>query len=67
VDGHGGAVGGRYLARTPKAEKSRFTRAQGIMVIVEWPSREVALHFMIAKSIGPTAKAALLAQNEFCL
>ena len=61
--------GGRYLARTPKAEKVEGQRApQGIMVIVEWPSKEVALAFYDSEEYRPYRQSRLAgAKNEFLL
>jgi uncharacterized protein (DUF1330 family) len=61
--------GGRYLARTPKAEKVEGARAaQGIMVIVEWPSREAAMAFYESEEYRPYRQKRLAgAKNEFLL
>jgi len=61
--------GGRYLARTPKAEKVEGQRAaQGIMVIVEWPSREAAMAFYESAEYRPYRQKRLAgAKNEFLL
>jgi len=61
--------GGRYLARTPKAEKVEGERAaQGIIVIVEWPSREAAMAFYESAEYRPYRQKRLAgAKNEFLL
>jgi uncharacterized protein (DUF1330 family) len=61
--------GGRYLARTPKAEKVEGQRAlQGIVVIVEWPSKEVATAFYESEEYRPYRQKRLVgAKNEFLL
>lgn len=61
--------GGRYLARTPEAEKVEGERKpQGIMVIVEWPSRETALKFYDSEEYRPYRQKRLAgAKNEFLL
>jgi uncharacterized protein (DUF1330 family) len=61
--------GGRYLARTTKAEKVEGQRAaQGIMVIVEWPSREAAMAFYESAEYRPYRQKRLAgAKNEFLL
>jgi uncharacterized protein (DUF1330 family) len=61
--------GGRYLARTPKAEKVEGERAaRGIMVIVEWPSREAAMAFYESEEYRPYRQKRLAgAKNEFLL
>jgi uncharacterized protein (DUF1330 family) len=61
--------GGRYLARTPKAEKVEGDRKlSGIMVIVEWPSKEVATAFYESEEYRPYRQKRLAgAENEFTL
>jgi uncharacterized protein (DUF1330 family) len=61
--------GGRYLARTPKAEKVEGERAgRGIMVIVEWPSREAAMAFYESEEYRPYRQKRLAgAKNAFLL
>jgi uncharacterized protein (DUF1330 family) len=61
--------GGRYLARTPKAEKVEGERApQGIIVIVEWPSKEAAVGFYESEEYRPYRQSRLAgAKNEFLL
>jgi uncharacterized protein (DUF1330 family) len=61
--------GGRYLARTPKAEKVEGARSlQGIMVIVEWPSKEAATAFYESEEYRPYRQKRLAgAKNEFLL
>ena len=61
--------GGRYLARTPKAEKVEGERKpSGIIVIVEWPSKEVAVAFYESEEYKPYRQKRLAgAKNEFLL
>jgi uncharacterized protein (DUF1330 family) len=61
--------GGRYLARTPKVEKVEGERVpQGIIVIVEWPSREAAMTFYESEEYRPYRQKRLAgAKNEFLL
>ena len=61
--------GGRYLARTPKVEKVEGVRSlQGIMVIVEWPSKEAAIAFYESEEYRPYRQKRLAgAKNEFVL
>jgi uncharacterized protein (DUF1330 family) len=61
--------GGRYLARTPKAEKVEGARApQGIIVIVEWPSKEAAVAFYESEEYRPYRQMRIAgAKNEFLL
>jgi uncharacterized protein (DUF1330 family) len=61
--------GGRYLARTPKVEKVEGQRKPPeIMVIVEWPSREVATAFHESEEYRPYREKRLAgAKNEFLL
>jgi uncharacterized protein (DUF1330 family) len=61
--------GGRYLARTPKVEKVEGARApQGIIVIVEWPSKEIAEAFYESAEYRPYRQNRLAgAKNEFLL
>ena len=61
--------GGRYLARTPKAEKVEGGRnLSGIVVIVEWPSKEAATAFYESEEYRPYRQKRLAgAKNEFLL
>lgn len=61
--------GGRYLARTPKAETVEGERApSGIIVIVEWPSKEAAVGFYESQEYRPYRQKRLAgAKNEFLL
>jgi uncharacterized protein (DUF1330 family) len=61
--------GGRYLARTPKAEKVEGERKpQGIVVIVEWPSKEAAVAFYESEEYRPYRQKRLAgAKNEFLM
>jgi uncharacterized protein (DUF1330 family) len=61
--------GGRYLARTPKVEKVEGQRKpSGIVVIVEWPSKEVATAFYESEEYRPYRQKRLAgAKNEFLL
>jgi uncharacterized protein (DUF1330 family) len=61
--------GGRYLARTPKVEKVEGARAPlGIIVIVEWPSKEIAEAFYESAEYRPYRQNRLAgAKNEFLL
>lgn len=46
--------GGRYLARTPHAEKLEGERARPKLVVVtEWPSREAAMAFYEGEEYRP--------------
>jgi len=46
--------GGRYLARTPKMEKIEGERqAPQIVVIIEWPSKEIAETFYHSEEYRP--------------
>ena len=61
--------GGRYLARTPKAEKVEGERKlTGIIVVVEWPSKEAAIAFYESEEYRPYRQKRLAgAKNEFVL
>jgi uncharacterized protein (DUF1330 family) len=61
--------GGRYLARTPKVEKVEGARTpQGIIVTVEWPSKEIAEAFYESAEYRPYRQNRLAgAKNEFLL
>jgi uncharacterized protein (DUF1330 family) len=61
--------GGRYLARTPKAEKIEGERKlSGIIVVVEWPSKESATAFYESEEYRPYRQKRLAgAKNEFLL
>ncbi|HET7228365.1 MAG TPA: DUF1330 domain-containing protein [Longimicrobium sp.] len=46
--------GGRYLARTPKIEKLEGDRpAPQVCLLIEWPSREVAMAFYLSDAYRP--------------
>lgn len=52
--------GGRYLARTPKAEVLEGEgRVPQIFLIIEWPSREAALAFYESEEYAPYLKSRL--------
>jgi len=61
--------GGRYLARTPKIEKVEGERkVPGIIVILEWPSREAAITFYESDEYRPYRESRIAgARNEFVL
>ena len=61
--------GGRYLARTPKVEKVEGERKpRGILVIVEWPSKEAATAFYDSEEYRPYRQNRIAgAKNEFLL
>jgi uncharacterized protein (DUF1330 family) len=61
--------GGRYLARTPKAERVEGERVpQGIIVIVEWPSKEAAAGFYESEEYRPYRQKRIAGgKNEFLL
>ena len=61
--------GGWYLARTPKVERIEGERKPaGILVIVEWPSRETAVAFYESEEYRPYRQNRLAgARNEFLL
>ena len=61
--------GGRYLARTPKVEKIEGERKPlQLVVIVEWPSKEVAVAFYESEEYRPYLQKRLTgAKNEFLL
>ena len=61
--------GGRYLARTPKIEKVEGERkVPGIIVILEWPSREAAITFYESDEYRPYRESRIAgARNEFLL
>jgi len=60
--------GGRYLARTGAAETIEGERKPAqTMLIIEWPSRQVAHEFYRARSTGPTEQRAGGARNQFFL
>lgn len=46
--------GGRYLARTPKAERLEGDRPlPQVFLVIEWPSREAALAFYDSEDYRP--------------
>ncbi len=61
--------GGRYLARTPKVERIEGERKPaGILVIVEWPSKEAAMAFYESEEYRPYRQKRIAgARNEFFL
>jgi uncharacterized protein (DUF1330 family) len=63
------AKGGRYLARTSNIEKLEGERAApGILLILEWPSREAALAFYRSEEYQPYRRRRLEgARNELML
>jgi len=63
------ASGGRYLARTSNVEKIEGEReAPQIFLIIEWPSREVAMAFYESDEYRPYRQSRIDgAKNEFAL
>jgi len=63
------ARGGRYLARTPRAEKVEGERAlPQIFLIIEWPSKEAADAFYESDEYAPYRRnREARARNEFAL
>jgi uncharacterized protein (DUF1330 family) len=60
--------GGRYLARTGRIEKLEGERTPQVMVLIEWPSREVAEEFYESEEYRPYREARRQgAENEFLL
>jgi uncharacterized protein (DUF1330 family) len=61
--------GGKYLARTPKVEKIEGDRKlPQLFVIIEWPSKEVAISFYESPEYRPyRQKRHAGAKNELCL
>jgi len=61
--------GGRYLARTANIETLEGERkAPGIIVLLEWPSREAAVTFYESEEYRPYRESRLAgARNEFLL
>src|SRR5580704_14454640 len=61
--------GGRYLSRTPKIEKIEGERTPPqVMVLIEWPSKEVAEEFYESEEYRPYREArGDGARNEFLL
>ncbi|HEX7153758.1 MAG TPA: DUF1330 domain-containing protein [Thermoanaerobaculia bacterium] len=61
--------GGRYLARSPRAERIEGERAvPQIVVIVEWPSREACDAFYSSEEYRPYLQSRLDgARNEFLI
>ena len=61
--------GGRYLARTSEIEKLEGERkAPQIFLIIEWPSKEVALSFYESDEYRPFRQSRRAgAKNEFAL
>jgi len=61
--------GGRYLARTPKVERIEGERKPaGIVVVLEWPSKEAAMTFYESEEYRPYRQKRIAgARNEFFL
>jgi len=61
--------GGRYLARTANVEKIEGERkAPGVLVLLEWPSREAAITFYESDAYKPYLESRIAgARNEFLL
>jgi uncharacterized protein (DUF1330 family) len=61
--------GGRYLARTPHAERLEGGReAPQVFLIIEWPSREAALAFYESDEYRPFRESRIArAVNELVL
>ncbi len=61
--------GGRYLSRTVKIEKVEGERTPPqVIVLIEWPSKEVADEFYASEEYRPYREArGLGARNEFLL
>ncbi|WP_136418441.1 DUF1330 domain-containing protein [Herbaspirillum sp. ST 5-3] len=61
--------GGRYLARTPNAEKIEGQRKPPqIFLIIEWPSREAAMAFYESDQYRPYRMSRMAgASSEFAL
>jgi uncharacterized protein (DUF1330 family) len=59
--------GGRYLARTPLAERVEGGRSvPPLLVIVEWPSKEKAMAFYESEEYRPYRQKRIAgAKNEF--
>jgi uncharacterized protein (DUF1330 family) len=62
-------AGGRYLARTPKIDKLEGERkAPQLVVLIEWPSKEVAETFYRSEEYRPYLQSRLKgARNELVL
>ena len=63
------AAGGRYLARTTRAEKIEGERTPPqIALLIEWPSKEAATTFYESAAYRPYRERRLAgARNEFLL
>jgi len=63
------ARGGRFLARTLKAEKLEGEREKSqIYLLIEWPSREAAVEFYESEEYRPYLEARVAgARNELVL
>ena len=63
------ARGGRYLTRTSALEKIEGERAlPRLLVILEWPSKEIAMAFYGSEDYRPYRESRLAgAKNEFLL
>ena len=61
--------GGRYLARTNRAEKVEGEREPlGIALLIEWPSREAAMAFYESDEYRPYRQSRVAGSiNEFVL
>jgi len=61
--------GGRYLARTPRVERIEGERKPaGIVVVLEWPSKEAAMAFYESEEYRPYRQKRIAgAKNEFFL
>ena len=63
------ARGGRFLARTPNAEKLEGEREQSqVYLLIEWPSREAAVEFYESDQYRPHLEARVAgARNQLVL
>ncbi|HYR11624.1 MAG TPA: DUF1330 domain-containing protein [Longimicrobium sp.] len=61
--------GGRYLARTSRAEKLEGERpAPHVFLLIEWPSREAAMAFYESEEYRPYRESRIAGSlNEFLL
>ncbi|HEX5225673.1 MAG TPA: DUF1330 domain-containing protein [Solirubrobacteraceae bacterium] len=60
--------GGRYLARTGRLDRVEGERAPGMVVLIEWPSKEAAEEFYASEEYAPYRDARIAgARNEFLL
>jgi uncharacterized protein (DUF1330 family) len=59
------ARGGRYLARTPRIEKLEGERrAPGVLLIIEWPSKQAADEFYESADYAPYRRSRELGSNS---